>query len=99
MSIASRHGPDVVAFSGKRQYAQLFDAVPSRVDAGRQPPESLPPGWPLCPERTEVWVMPSSSGRAAMTREAREGPWVELGTRLATIPWPRAEYRGAELSD
>ena len=96
MSIASRHGPDVVAFSGKRQYAQLFDAVPSRVDAGRQPPESLPPGWPLCPGRTEVWVMPSSSGRAAMTREAREGPWVELGARLATIPWPRAECRGAE---
>ena len=43
MSIASRHGPDVVAFSGKRQYAQLFDAVPSRVDAGRQPPSPFRP--------------------------------------------------------
>ena len=45
--------------------------------------------------------MPSSSGRAAMTREAREGPWVELGTKLATIPWPRAGVvvRAERLAD
>ena len=83
------YGPAIVAFAGKRQYGQLFDAVPSSVRAGRQDSNSLPPGWPFCPESTEVWVLPSSSGRAAMTREAREGPYVELGRRLAELRWPR----------
>ena len=82
-------GPAIVAFAGKRQYAQLFDSVPKSIDAGRQDPATLPPGWPLDPDRTEVWVLPSSSGRAAMTREAREGPYVELGRRLSREPWPR----------
>ena len=89
VQLASRHGPAVVAFAGKRQYAQLFDRVPSKVEAGKQPPTSLPPGWPLCPRATEVWVLPSSSGRAVMTKAAREEPYVALGTRLATIQWPR----------
>jgi G:T/U-mismatch repair DNA glycosylase len=86
---ACGYGPAIVAFAGKRQYGQLFDAVPGSVRAGRQDPNSLPPGWPFCPESTEVWVLPSSSGRAAMTREAREGPYVELGRRLAELRWPR----------
>ena len=86
---ARGYGPAIVAFAGKRQYGQLFDAVPGSVRAGRQDSNSLPPGWPFCPESTEVWVLPSSSGRAAMTREAREGPYVELGRRLAELRWPR----------
>ena len=53
----------IVAFAGKRQYGQLFDAVPSSVRAGRQDSNSLPPGWPFCPESTEVWVLPSSRSR------------------------------------
>ena len=43
---------------------------------------------------TQVWVLPSSSGRAAMTREAREGPYVELGQRLAPVHWPRPPEGG-----
>ena len=86
---ARGYGPAIVAFAGKRQYGQLFDAVPGSVRAGRQDSNSLPPGWPFCPESTEVWVLPSSSGRAAMTREAREGPYVELGRRFAELRWPR----------
>ena len=93
---ARGYGPAIVAFAGKRQYGQLFDAVPSSVRAGRQDSNSLPPGWPFCPESTEVWVLPSSSGRAAMTREAREGPYVELGRRLAESRWPRDDVHVGE---
>jgi G:T/U-mismatch repair DNA glycosylase len=39
----------------------------------------------------EVWVLPSSSGRAAMTAAAREGPYVALGARLAAVEWPRRD--------
>ena len=47
----------------------------------------LPPGWPL-PSSTEVWVLTSSSGRAAMTLEARAAPYRELASRLRTLgPW------------
>lgn len=93
---ARGYGPAIVAFAGKRQYGQLFDAVPTSVRAGRQDSNSLPPGWPFCPESTEVWVLPSSSGRAAMTREAREGPYVELGRRLAESRWPRDDVHVGE---
>ena len=88
-SAARGLGPTVVAFAGKRQYAQLYDRVPSSVVTGRQDPDTLPPGWPFCPLQTEVWVLPSSSGRAAMTTAAREEPYVRLGERLAQMTWPR----------
>jgi TDG/mug DNA glycosylase family protein len=93
---AAAFGPSVVAFAGKRQYAQLFDTIPKRVEVGKQPPGSLPPRWPFCEDATEVWVLPSSSGRAAMTREARETPYLELGARLAEVEWPRRDggFRG-----
>ena len=91
------YGPKIVAFAGKRQYSHLFDRLPSSVATGRQPIDSLPPGWPFDPDTTEVWVLPSSSGRAAMTREAREGPYVALGARLATEGWPRDVGSDGEL--
>ena len=46
-------------------------------------------GWPL-PSSSAVWVMPSTSGAAPMTSEARLGPWRELSQSLERIPWPRA---------
>ena len=85
------YGPCVVAFAGKRQYAHLFDAVAKKTHFGLQDPSSLPQGWPFRktgPGATEVWVLPSSSGRAVMTKEAREGPYLELGERLREVPWP-----------
>ena len=88
------YGPAVVAFAGKRQYGQLFDRVPKRVETGKQDPDALPPGWPFRAEgegATEVWVLPSSSGRAAMTKQAREGPYIELGVRLRGVAWPRTD--------
>ena len=89
------YGPAVVAFAGKRQYGQLFDRVPKRIETGKQDPDALPPGWPFRAKgegATEGWVLPSSSGRAAMTKQAREGPYVELGLRLRGVAWPRTDH-------
>ena len=44
-------------------------------------------GWPL-PSSTEVWVLPSTSGAAAMTVEERVGPYRDMAARLAAVPWP-----------
>lgn len=35
-----------------------------------------------------MWVLPSSSGRAVLTAQEREGPYRALGARLAGVPWP-----------
>jgi TDG/mug DNA glycosylase family protein len=87
--LAERYAPRVVAFTGKRQWKELFDPPLANVAAGRQPDALRPPGWPLpAAARCEVWVLPSSSGRAVMTHEEREGPYRELGARIAALPWP-----------
>ena len=78
------HAPALVAFAGKRQWASLFEPpLPGGFPYGAQ--SCRPPGWPL-PPSTEVFVLPSSSGRAVMTADERQGPYVELGRRLAMLP-------------
>ena len=78
------HAPALVAFAGKRQWASLFEPpLPGGFPHGVQ--SSRPPGWPL-PPSTEVFVLPSSSGRAVMTAAERQGPYAELGRRLAMLP-------------
>jgi hypothetical protein len=51
-------------------------------------PNLTPPPLPLfcC---SEVWVMTSSSGRAAMSVEERIRPWRALAARVHALPWPR----------
>eukprot|EP00802_Teleaulax_amphioxeia_P014162 Tamp_14223.p1 GENE.Tamp_14223~~Tamp_14223.p1 ORF type:complete len:404 (+),score=53.22 Tamp_14223:112-1212(+) len=79
--------PSIVAFTGKRHFAALFDPPLKRVqNFGPQPLHLRPPAWPF-PESSEVWILPSPSGRAAMTAAEREAPYVQLGKRLASIPW------------
>lgn len=93
--------PALVAFTGKRQYLELLnidasgrlrrgkDKVASAaVQLGKQPPDMLAPGWPLPADRTEVWVMTSTSGAAPMSNADRERPYRQLSERLAQIPWP-----------
>ena len=122
-------GPSIVAFSGKRQFIELFDSrhakkresdssivtrklpnesadqqysatgghgvkvitkscfCPAQVDYGRQ--AVVPVGWPLDTQTTEVWVLPSTSGAAAMSKSARIGPWMLLADRVKSIPHPR----------
>ncbi|KAK3250451.1 hypothetical protein CYMTET_40180 [Cymbomonas tetramitiformis] len=83
-----RHSPAVVAFTGKRQYGQLFQPPLKRVTTGLQPPDSLPPGWPL-PTSTEVWVLPSTSGRAVIPPGELEGVYIALGKRISYETWER----------
>jgi TDG/mug DNA glycosylase family protein len=122
--------PVVVAFSGKKQFSDLFTTTtrsasyvaqskrktqtnnttsmnqinkkstnssttgeirlqsmrPATIPLGRQ--SVLPQGWPLPVDTSEVWVMTSTSGAAAMTKEARYAPWKALAERLAQEPWP-----------
>ncbi len=79
-----RCAPRVIAFAGKRQWGSLFDPPLAKVTAGLQPVSCRPPGWPFRGDDVaEVWVLPSSSGRAVMTADEREGPYKALGQRIA----------------
>eukprot|EP01032_Pedospumella_encystans_P008427 gene8427-10006_t len=42
-----------------------------------------PPGWPAALKHSKVFLLPSSSGAAAMSNEEREEPYIQLGTLLA----------------
>jgi len=77
--------PALVAFAGKQQFKELFIPSLSKCSHGEQ--SSVPPGWPL--QHSDIYVLPSSSGRAAMTREQRAAPYRELGEKLASVPSPR----------
>lgn len=96
--------PALVAFTGKRQFLELLNidaagqlrkgkakVVSSAVQLGKQPADMLPPGWPLPVDRTEVWVLTSTSGAAPMSTADRERPYRQLAEKLAEIPWPRSD--------
>jgi TDG/mug DNA glycosylase family protein len=96
--------PALVAFAGKRQFLELLNidaagqlrkgkdkVVSSAVQLDKQPAEMLPPGWPLPVDRTEVWVLTSTSGAAPMSNADRERPYQQLAHRLAEVPWPRSD--------
>ena len=78
-------GPQVVAFTGKRQWKVLFEPQLPRCEHGEQPSGLRPQGWPL--PASGVWVLPSTSGRAAMSNRQRSLPYYELARfmRLAGI--------------
>jgi len=78
-----RMAPRIVAFTGKRHYSMLFQPQLKKVDSyGKQ--DLLPPRWPF-PASTEVWILPSPSGRAAMSSADREAPYLELSQRLLEL--------------
>ncbi|GMF40791.1 unnamed protein product [Phytophthora fragariaefolia] len=81
------HAPMLIAFSGKRQFSWLFSPPLSKIESyGKQ--TRLPAGWPHdLRADSEVWVLPSSSGRAAMTTAQRTLPYQQLAERLHEIPW------------
>lgn len=68
--------PDLVAFTGKRQFRMIFPKDVGKVDHGEWK-QKMPSGWPF-PPSTRIWVLPSSSGRAVMTQEQRLTPYKEL---------------------
>ena len=51
---------------------------------GCQPRETKVPiiNWPFPRENTEVWVMPSTSGRAVISHADRYGPYIKLAQRM-----------------
>lgn len=78
--------PRIVAFVGKRQLQELYTAAGSKAPPLHVGPiDTLPRGWPLQPEHTEVWLLPSTSGAAAMTREQRWAPFEALALRLRAL--------------
>jgi TDG/mug DNA glycosylase family protein len=96
--------PALIAFTGKRQFLELLNIDPSgqlrrgkarvasaAVQLGKQPADMLPAGWPLPVDRTEVWVLTSTSGAAPMSNADRERPYKHLAERLAGITWPRSD--------
>ena len=68
----------------KRKYSHTEKIT---IRFGKQ--SMLPRGWPLPVESTEVWVLPSTSGAAPMSRAERYGPWKAFAQRLSLIPWPK----------
>ncbi|KAF1329107.1 hypothetical protein FI667_g6208, partial [Globisporangium splendens] len=82
------HGPMLIAFSGKRQFSFLFSPPLKKIEHyGRQ--TRLPDDWPReCVAQSEVWVLPSSSGRSALTHEQRSAPYRQLAQRFHELPWP-----------
>lgn len=65
---------------------QLQDACPSQIHYGKQ--FVLPTCWPLPVKETDVYVVPSTSGAAALSHADRYGPWQELSAQFHQIPWP-----------
>jgi G:T/U-mismatch repair DNA glycosylase len=89
--------PRVVAFTGKNQWKMLFDPPLKVCEHGLQPSTLRPPAWPL-PASTAVWILSSSSGRAAMTDEARRAPYRGLAQLVATMPWLRKDQQAAVVA-
>lgn len=91
----------VARLSNEQKWEELFFDASPKVKAqtkggrngafrfGLQPATLRPPGWPFPAGRTELFVVPSSSGAAAMTSEAREAPYRALGDHLSGQEWAR----------
>lgn len=67
-----------LCFVGKRQWKFLFTPVLSKAEHGVQSNLLRPKGWPATLEEIEVWVLPSTSGRAVLSWEERMAPYTDL---------------------
>lgn len=86
-------GPRLVAFTGKRQFQVLFHPArppkEPRLPFGRLPDEyPSPPNWPFSRQECDIWILPSSSGRAAMSHTERTTPYAELAEALRALRAP-----------
>lgn len=79
--------PLLVAFTGKAQWKAMFSPpLTCAVESGLQPGSHRPADWPF-PPSTRVFVLPSSSGRAAFTLAARKEPYAALAALVHSLPW------------
>ena len=78
-------GPSIVAFEGKRHFNLLFEEQVKSLQYGPLPSSfKLPSGWPYPRDSCQIWILPSASGRAAMTHAERIGPYENLALELST---------------
>jgi G:T/U-mismatch repair DNA glycosylase len=72
-------GPSIIAFEGKRQFHILFDQEPKNLAYGSLPDNiAYPSNWPFKREDSQIWILPSASGRAALSHAERLGPYAAL---------------------
>eukprot|EP01039_Chlorochromonas_danica_P000934 gene934-1016_t len=95
--------PRIIAFAGVRQWKALFPKSHWRAKNGlardqvREKEELfgvrkvLPPDWPRELAGSTVFLLPSSSGAAPMTREQRQGPYMQLGTLVGGLLGPMSD--------
>lgn len=67
-----------LCFVGKRQWKFLFTPGLSKAEHGIQSNLLRPKGWSATLEDLEVWVLPSTSGRAVLSWEERMTPYADL---------------------
>eukprot|EP01031_Cornospumella_fuschlensis_P029466 gene29466-35566_t len=80
--------PLVLAFAGVRQWRCLFPPSATwETRFGLQ--TARPPGWPAELSECRVFLLPSSSGAAAMTAQQREEPYMQLGALLRELDGKR----------
>lgn len=88
--------PRIIAFAGVRQWKALFPKSHWKIKNGlgkdRVREEELygvrkvlPPDWPKELSGSVVFLLPSSSGAAPMTREQRQGPYIQLGALVGGL--------------
>ena len=65
--------PKRIAFTGKRQFSQLFEPPKKTIEYGCQ--EISPANFPV---DCEIWVLPSSSGRSVIGWDERLKPYTDL---------------------
>ena len=71
-----------LCFVGKRQWKCLFTPVLTKAEHGVQSNLLRPKNWPAALEDLEVWVLPSTSGRAVISWEERMVPYIDLSKTI-----------------
>ncbi len=67
-----------LCFVGKRQWKHLFEPPLQRCDHGLQPQDKRPLAWPDLLREVEVWILPSPSGRAVLSKAERLATYIDL---------------------
>jgi G:T/U-mismatch repair DNA glycosylase len=100
---ASAAAPKILVFCGVRQWKALFPAnhfnakkrpriddsqpAATKNSFGHGKQEDRPVNWPKVLSSCEVYVLPSTSGAAAMSNEDRINPYRLFANRLREFPW------------
>ncbi|RYH17608.1 hypothetical protein EON65_28360 [archaeon] len=81
---AAAYSPLILAFAGVRQWRCLFPPS-SKWETRFGLQTNRPPNWPPELASSQVFLLPSTSGAAAMTTQQREEPYIQLGMLLKSM--------------